>query len=139
MIEFFNHHSKLTRELAMAKADKLYVPLSVLLEENAAHRIVLLLLNHPKSREVLVKMQSNGIKSHIALLRQFIACNWDTLEKHPDIADDDQLNFEYVDCGYKGANHRCPFSTPGDPKPYCIVKSLFNLPYEYHPGNKHHC
>lgn len=137
MLEFFHDHSRLTAEPEMVKHNTQYLPLNGMLSENAAHRIVLLLLAHPKAREVVIKMRLNGIENTIGIVRQFIACNWDALEQIPDISDDNSLNFEYVDCGHKGANRRCPYSTPLDPKPYCIIKSLLNIPnYAYYTGIK---
>ncbi len=122
----------------MAIVNRQYVGLTSALSRERAHEIVLLLLENRRSRPVILKMRENGINSDIAIVRQFIACNWDALEVLPDISDDNQLNFEYVDCGNKGANRRCPFSTPGDPKPYCIIKSLYNVPeHAYRTGYQH--
>lgn len=138
MIEFFNHHSNLTREGAMARQDTGYISLSDLLTENAARRIVLLLLANSKAREIVLKMQHNGMRDSQEIVKKFIACNWDRLDNIPDITDSNTLNFEYVDCGFKGANHRCPFSTTGDPKPYCVIKNHFNIPnYAHRSGNKY--
>jgi hypothetical protein len=128
MIEFFNHHSGLTPEADMVKKDSRYYTLSDMLTEAEAQRIIMLLLDNKKSREIVMKMRENNITGTIAVVRRFKACNWDRLDHIPDISDDGQLNFEYVDCGYKGFNKRCPYSQPGDTKPYCIVKNLFNIP-----------
>jgi len=131
MLEFFNHHSRLMAEADMVKKDTQYFPLSSILTESEAQRILSLLLEDKKAREIILKMRQAGITGSIALVRRFKACNWDRLDPIPDITDKNQLNFEYVNCGSKGANHRCPFSTPLDPKPYCILKNRFNIP-NYH-------
>jgi hypothetical protein len=128
MIEFFNHHSQLTPEADMVKKDSRYYTLSDMLTEEEAERILFLLMDNKKSREVVKKMRENNITGNIAIVRKFKSCNWDRLDSRPDISDDGQLNFEYVECGYKGANQRCPYSQVGDTKPYCIVKNLFNIP-----------
>jgi hypothetical protein len=128
MIEFFNHHSGLTPEADMVKKDSRYYTLSDMLTEEEAERILFLLLDNKKSREIVRKMRENNITGTIAIVCKFKACNWDRLDTRPDISDDGTLNFEYVECGYKGFNKRCPHSMPGDTKPYCIVKNLFNIP-----------
>jgi len=128
MLEFFNHHSRLTAEADMVKKDTRYFLLSSILTEAEAQRILSLLLEDKKAREIILKMREAGITGSIALVRRFKVCNWDALEHIPDITNDDKLNFEYIHCGSKGANRRCPFSTPLDPKPYCILKNRFNIP-----------
>lgn len=128
MLEFFNHHSRLTAEADVVKKDERYYNLSDLLTEAEAQRIVMQLLDNSKARQIITKMNDAGITGAIAIVRRFKACNWDKLDRVPDIADDGSMNFEYVDCNHKGANRRCPFSTPYDTKPFCIVKSLFNIP-----------
>lgn len=128
MIEFFNHHSQLTPEADMVKKDSRYYTLSDMLTEQEAQRILFLLLDNKKAREVVNNMRANNITGTIAIVRRFKACNWDRLDHIPDISDDGTLNFEYVDCGHKGANQRCPYSQAGDTKPFCIVKNLFNIP-----------
>jgi len=139
MFEFFNHKSNLTSEPAMVKVNNEYLPLADVLSSNTINRIIALLMNNNKSRAIIIKMHEFGITSDVAIIRNFIRCNWDALERLPDISDDNHLNFEYVNCGYKGANHKCPHSVPGDPKPFCIIKSLYNIPYnEHNTGNKHH-
>ncbi len=139
MIEFFNHHSRLTAEADMVKKDTRYFPLSEILTEAEAQRIISLLLENRKSREIIQKLREAGITGAIATIRHFKACNWDKLDRIPDISDTDQLNFEYIDCGYKGASKRCPYSTPYDTKPYCIIKSLLNIPnYAGTTNNERH-
>ena len=138
MTEFFKLHARLTAEDDMVKHNGRYYPLSDYLTEQEAQRILMILLENPKSREVVMKMRDNKITGAISIFRHFKQCNWNQLDKIPDITDDNQLHFEYVHCGAKGANKRCPFSTPLDPKPYCIVKSLFNIPnHALCTGNKH--
>ncbi len=128
MIEFFNHHSNLTLEGEMAKVDNNYVPVSGLLDENTTHRIMLILISDRRTRDIVMKMKLDGLSSDVEIIKQFKVCNWDVLDALPDITDEDKMNFEYVDCGSKGANRRCPFSKDGDPKPYCIVKTRLNIP-----------
>ena len=128
MIEFFNHRSNLTREPEMAKIDGNYSPASGILDQATSHKILLILIQNPKAREIVRKLRLDGISNECDIVRRFKACNWDALEALPDIDDNENLNFEYVSCGHKGANQRCPFSRPGDIKPYCIVKNLFNIP-----------
>lgn len=139
MIEFFNHHSRLTPDPAMAIVNKQYQSQASMLDDQTARRILYILVNDTKACRVISKMRQNNFKTPTQIVRQFIACNWDALDTIPDIADDNHLNFEYVDCGYKGANRRCPFSTSGDPKPYCIIKSQFNIPnYANSTNSKRH-
>jgi hypothetical protein len=128
MIEFFHHQSQLTPEADMVKKDSRYYSLSDMLTEPEAERILFLLLDNKRSREIILKMRANNITGTIAIVRKFKSCNWDRLDLRPDISDSGELNFEYVECGYKGANQRCPYSQPGDTKPYCIIKNLFNIP-----------
>jgi len=138
MIEFFNHRSALTAEPQMAKVDKKYFTLSEILDESKVHQIYITLLGNNRSREVINKMKAAGTTGEFKIVRQFIACNWDSLDSIPDIDDNNQLHFEYTQCNSKGANRRCPYSTPLDPKPYCIVKTILNIPnHAYSSGNKH--
>ncbi len=139
MLEFFIHHSHLTVDPEMVIVNKHYSALGSVLNQDMANRIILILLDDRRSRDIIIKIREHGITDPISIVKQFKACNWDTLEVRPDIQDDEQPNFEYVDCGYKGANKRCPFSTPMDPKPFCIIKSLFNIPnYAFSHNNQRH-
>lgn len=124
MIEFFN--AKGLREPEMLKNGERYEAYTDFETEASIQRLVLLLLEN--SRPIVLKMRANGIKDTCTIIKRFKNCNWDTLDDIPDITDDNQLNFEYVSCGYKGANQRCPHALKGDSKPYCIVKNLFDKP-----------
>jgi hypothetical protein len=139
MIEFFNHHSSLTPEPDMVKKDGRYFSLSEILTNQEAQCILQMLMENRKSREIIMKMREYGITGSIALVRRFKACNWDKLERIPDISNENQLAFEYVECGFKGANNRCPFSAPLDPKPFCVIKNTFNIPFHAKNNSNHGC
>lgn len=126
--EFFHSDKSLTFSTEMVKEGSDYKTFNQYTEKHNARFLVGLLLGNERSREVVKKMQQGGIVSPAMIFNQFKKCNFDAIDNKPDIDENNNLNFEYVECGYKGANKRCPFSLAGDPKPYCIYKKKANVP-----------
>lgn len=129
MIEFFRAPGLKHPEM-LKNSDGKYQAYADLESEAFVHGFLLKLLDNSKSREIVLKMRYDGLDQKESV-RTFKQCNFDSLDKIPDITDDNSLNFEYVSCGYKGANQRCPFSKPGDPKPYCIIKNIYQKPVNH--------
>jgi hypothetical protein len=130
-IEFFSIRKELTGHSEMMKDGNEYFPYHDHIDENMASVLVTHLLHNERSRQVILKMKRDGITGDSAILRRFKACNFDALDRVQDIDDNGKINPEYVECGFKGASRHCPFSRPGDIKPYCIVKSKYHIPENY--------
>ncbi len=126
--EFFSHNSNLTKENELVKIDNEYVAYSEFERKNDIQKIIFQLLENDKSRKAIMAIKEHGITDVKEIFKVFKQCNWDNLDHIPDIDDDGNMNFEYVDCGFKGANKKCPYSKPGDSKPFCIIKTRILIP-----------
>jgi len=121
--EFLYIKGHLTREKIYAKIDNEYKPFSKL-KQNMNFVLVMfgLLTASPKESVIIKKMINNGITDRGEIVEQFVKCNLAAINSIDDIDENGNINSEYVECGFKGANKKCPFSKEGDPKPYCIKK-----------------
>ena len=129
--EFFHHSSNLTPEGDLVNINGQWQLYSEVNKQEWNQRVIMALMDNPKSREVVLKMRASGITSPDEIVQQFRRCNWDALDNTPDIDEDFTLNFEYVPCKYKCRNQRCPFSMELDPKPFCIIKSKAMEPVKH--------
>ncbi len=73
--------------------------------------IFTLLCRFPGAKESLLYLSKFFPGNKRAILEQFIKCNWTVLNKPWDITDE-RLNFEDVQCPFKGGGN-CPFQGEG--------------------------
>ena len=69
-----------------------------------------LMKSHPNAFEALMKL-SHFISGRRDILKQFILCNWTSMDRHWDISDN-QFRFETVDCPFKSSSN-CPYNGIG--------------------------
>lgn len=125
-IEFFRLGGNLTTEPVNLKIGNDYKPLSQIKHDvNMFMAIYEAFTNNPKVFEIIKKMRAAGFTDRAEIVQQVIMCNFSELNKVDDIDVAGNVNPEYVECGYKGANRHCPFATKEDSKPYCIIKFKF--------------
>jgi len=87
------------------------------IDADQRNRLLNCLKTSDSALKCLTAMGEYGITRIDDKLIQFIKCNFGELDAVDDITADNALNFEYVNCGFKGNNH-CPWS-----KKFCVRKT----------------
>lgn len=116
MPEFFCHNSNLTTDKIMLINSQRYIGFNSISADQRFRFLNLLKVSDEAMRCISAMGQYN-INDINAKLVQFIRCNFAELDQVDDITEDNVLNFEYVNCGFKGNNH-CPFA-----KKFCVIKT----------------
>ena len=114
--EFFTTESDLTHDRVMAVTSHNYTGLQQM-PASEIIRIINTLKVSDQAMRCIASMGKYEINTMNDKLVRFIRCNFAELNHVDDITDDNMLNFEYVNCGFKGNNH-CPWA-----KSFCVIKT----------------
>jgi hypothetical protein len=114
--EFFIAENNLTTDPVMLITNRKYLAMRDI-PANDRMRILNLLKVSDQAMRCIASMGQYGIHDMNDKLCRFIKCNFGELDHVDDITDDNALNFEYVNCGFK-MNNRCPWG-----KSFCVIKT----------------
>jgi hypothetical protein len=107
-LEFFHQPTDLTSDDIMVIRNGEYLPLSSLSEE-ILKVLYLRMLESDQATRIIHLMKKYGITQVKDQVRQFVMCNFSTLNRIDDLDEEGKLNFEFVKCACR--NHGCKFNS----------------------------